>query len=437
MKQTASVKLVRVLSWLSAVILLLVPFHAFLSVWLSSLTGHYTALRLWKEFLLVPIVVASLWMLWSDHAIRRKMLSLWMVRLIFIYFGLLLVCGVAGLLANTVTAKAMFYGLLVDSRYLVFFLAVMMLAAKSQSLSRNWQKLLFTPAIIAAAFAILQYLFLPYDFLKHFGYGQSTIFPYETINHNLNHLRVASTLRGANPLGAYLLLPLTAAAALFVRQPRQRTNLAMMSAGLALALVFSFSRSAWLGTLVSLIAVLSLAWRWPFSRRASAIGVSLLFLLLVVVAIGLRNNLSFENFIFHTDRQSKIATSSNEGHAAALKSAVRDIVHQPQGRGIGSAGPQSVYNDHQARIAEDYYLQIGQEAGIVGMLLFIAICIAVAKQLYGRRADPLALALFASLIGISLVNLLSHAWGDDTLAYIYWGLAGIALSPKLTNRKNT
>jgi hypothetical protein len=435
MKINTSVKLVRVLSWITALVIVAVPFHAFLTVWLASSLGHYTALRLWKEFLLAAIVVGSLWLLWRDRAVRRKMLSLWLVRLIFIYFGLLLVCGVVGLIADTVTTKAMLYGLLVDSRFLVFFLAVMILAAKYQVLSRNWQKLIFIPAIIVAAFAILQYLFLPFDFLKHFGYGESTIFPYETINHNLNHLRVASTLRGANPLGAYLLLPLTAASALFVRQPRQRTNLAMISAGLALALVFSFSRSAWLGAVVSLILILLLAWRWPFGRRASAIGVSLLFIVLVVTAIGLRNNLSFENFVFHTDRQSKIATSSNEGHAVALKSAVRDIVHQPQGRGVGSAGPQSVYNRGQARIAEDYYLQIGQEAGILGLLLLGGICVSLGKILYERRDDSLALVLFASLIGLSLVNLLSHAWSDDTLAYVWWGLAGIYLGPAILTVK--
>jgi len=36
--------------------------------------------------------------------------------------------------------------------------------------------------------------------------------------------------------------------------------------------------------------------------------------------------------------------------------------------------------------------------------------------------------LFAALIGL-FVNLLSHAWADDTLAYLFTrGLAGIALS---------
>jgi hypothetical protein len=435
MKQSASVKLVRVMSWLSAAILLLVPFHAFLTVWLSSLAGHYTALRLWKEFLLAPIALGALYLLLADKALRGRLFSKWTVRLIALYALVLLVCGFGALLSHSVSAKAMWYGLLVDTRFLVFFLALMVLAAKDDWLSRRWQKTLLIPAILVAAFAILQYLILPYDFLKHFGYGDSTIFPYETINHNLHHLRVASTLRGANPLGAYLILPISVAAVMFLKQRRQRLNLAMLGGGMLLALVFSFSRSAWIGALAS---VLLAAWLGlksaKYQRRIlwTAAGV---IIAASLIGVALRNNLEFENAILHTDRNSTVALSSNQGHVSAFKSAAKDIVHQPQGGGVGSAGPQSVYNNRPARISEDYYLQIGQEAGIAGMLLFIAICAALARQLYERRSDPLAAALFASLIGISIVNLLSHAWADDTLAYVWWGLAGIYLGPAiLTDR---
>jgi hypothetical protein len=40
-----------------------------------------------------------------------------------------------------------------------------------------------------------------------------------------------------------------------------------------------------------------------------------------------------------------------------------------------------------------------------------------------------ALALLASLIGI-IANLLLHVWADDTLAYIWWGIAGAVLAKK-------
>jgi hypothetical protein len=37
--------------------------------------------------------------------------------------------------------------------------------------------------------------------------------------------------------------------------------------------------------------------------------------------------------------------------------------------------------------------------------------------------------LLASLIGISVASFLAYTWADDTLAFIWWGLAGIAMAP--------
>ena len=212
----------------------------------------------------------------------------------------------------------------------------------------------------------------------------------------------------------------------------------MIGFGLCLALAFSFSRSAWIGATISLGVIAWSLIKNPKLKKNLALGVVGLLIIAGISAWILRHNTSFESVVYHTDHTSKIALSSNEGHSAAFKGAVSDITHQPVGRGVGTAGPASVYNyEHHGRIAENYFLQIGQEAGIIAMALFIAICATTAKALWNRRFDPLALALFASLIGVTFINLLSHAWTDDTLAYIWWGLAGIALAPKIVSRKNT
>ncbi len=61
----------------------------------------------------------------------------------------------------------------------------------------------------------------------------------------------------------------------------------------------------------------------------------------------------------------------------------------------------------------------------------------VAWRLYGWRADPLALGLLASLAGISAVALLQHAWADDTIAYMWWGLAGLLVYNGPNGNKST
>lgn len=420
------------LSGTTAIILVLVPFHAFLTVWFSSFVGHYTLLRLWKEFLLALVVAGAIYLLLTDRAFLKRLSSLLITKLILIYVALLLIWAYIPLAGHEVSAKAMWYGLLVDLRFLVFFLAVLVIAAKSGALARRWRKILFIPAILVGAIAILQFLILPYDFLKHFGYSDSTIFPYETINHNINHIRVMSTLRGANPLGAYLILPICALGVAFFRQKAQRPNIVALGFGLLLALIFSFSRSAWIGATLGVLIVAWLSLKSAQAKRAAVWVAASVLILGGILAVALRNNTTFENVFLHTQHNSKIAVSSNDSHASAFKSAVKDIGHEPLGKGVGTAGPQSVYNKQgPTRIAENYFLQIAQEAGLVAMALFIAICTVAGKMLYERRADPLALALFASLVGISFVNLLSHAWTDDTLAYLWWGLAGIALAPAI------
>ena len=436
MKSSTTVnKLANGLSWIALLIMALLPFHAFLTVWLSSLVGHYTLLRLWKELLLVPIVAGALYITIKDSKFRKKLFSSWMVRLAGLYIILLSVWAFVPLATHGVTAKAMWYGLLVDLRPIVFFLSLLILATKSHLLYKNWPKIILAPAVIVSAFGVLQYIVLPYDFLKHFGYGPSTIEPYETINHSIQHLRVVSTLRGANPLGAYLILPISALAVLLIKQKAKRIGGYFLGAGLLLALTFSFSRSAWIGVAISALVI-----AWYLLKTAKARKILLWSLAVAAfiagsLTIALHNNPNFQNTFLHTEHNSKIAESSNFGHKTAFKRAAEDIFHHPWGHGVGGAGPQSFYNDdHGYRIAENYFLQIAQEAGVIGMLLFITICIVLGQLLWQRRSDPLVLWLFASLVGITFVNLLSHAWTDDTLAYIWWGFAGVALASKFSKK---
>ena len=71
----------------------------------------------------------------------------------------------------------------------------------------------------------------------------------------------------------------------------------------------------------------------------------------------------------------------------------------------------------------------------MGMAMIAAIMFLVAKELWQRRDDNLARILLASFIGLTFINLISHAWTDDTLSYLFWGLAGIACAPTLVKPK--
>src|SRR4051812_29694512 len=119
------------LSWMSGftmIILFLVPFHALLTVWGASLFGHYTALRLWKEVLLGLSCTGALYLIATDHKIRFHTLSRRLVWLILSYMLLNVAWGFLALNQHDVTAKALGYGLIVNLRFLAFFLVTWSIA---------------------------------------------------------------------------------------------------------------------------------------------------------------------------------------------------------------------------------------------------------------------------------------------------------------------
>ncbi len=417
-------------NYLVAAVLVLVPFHAFLTIWLSQLVGHYTLLRLWDEVALLALIIICFVWLAQDKALRDRLSKSLLVKLIVAYAALTILLGVVSIAKGEVTAKALAYGLLVNLRYLAWFVAVGVVVQRSPWLARKWPRLVLAPAVVVVVFAGLQYTVLPNNFLAHFGYNAATtIAPIETINHNPNYIRVMSTLRGANPLGAYLVIVGSALAA-FVLAGRRRLFCAALGLLTLLALFASGSRSAWLGLV---LAVAIICYSGLKGRRARFMLAGASAAIVVFALTGfllLRHNQSVQNAVLHTQDASSVRVTSNGAHASALRTGLKDVVAQPFGDGPGTAGPASVYNTgHPTRLAENYYVQVAQETGWFGLALFGCILSVLGIRLYRLAGvSRLALSMFASLIGLCIVNLLSHAWVDDTLAYLWWGLAAIAVA---------
>jgi len=417
-------------------ILVLIPFHAFLTVWGAQLGGHYTLLRLWKEVLLLLLTIAVIYIVTTDSLVRSQLFRRKLVWLVLAFAFLTVAWGMISYVKNTVSLKAMAYGVLLDTRFLAFFLITWVLALRTSRLRSAWQPDVLWPALIVIVFGLLQYFVLPANFLSHFGYNASTIYPYETINHNDAYIRIQSFLRGANPLGAYLMVPLSLLTLKVYKKPRDYRWWLFLLAGL-LALFLTFSRAAWFGGAIMIGLLLGIkVWRTA-ERTWFYAGIAFVVLAAGIVGLSVHSSTRLQNYVFHSQTHSAVATSSDQGHASALKQGIRDVVHQPFGQGPGSAGPASAYNKDPARIAENFYIQIGQESGWLGLILFLAINGAVGYLLWLRRHTTFGLTLFASFIAISCINMLSHAWTDDTIAYLWWGLAGIAMAPDMLQAKRS
>jgi hypothetical protein len=424
MKPTSSQdKPSRAANWLVLIILVLVPFQALLTTWPGANLNHLDLFRIWKELLMVPLALYSVWLLARHRTLAAQMAQSWLVRCIALYIVWFLGFGLLAFMRHSVNANALLYSWITNLRLVGWFLIVWIVGSRSQLLLKNWLKIVLAPALAVVGFGLLQRFVLPADFLSHFGYGPQTIPAVETVDQKLAYRRIQSTLRGANPLGAYLIVVMTAA----LGAVRRHASLWWLLGASSLVLLFTYSRSAWLGAIVALAL---LVWYFlPNSLRKMA-------LLLAVVAVlagaggisQLRHNDTVQNTVFHSDENSAAYVSSNAARSSAMTEGLREVWQQPFGRGPGTAGPASYRNFSAPRIAENYYIQLAQEVGVVGLALFVAINLLLVNELWRRRRDPLALVLLASLVGITLVNMLSHAWADDTLAVLWWGLAGVAMS---------
>jgi hypothetical protein len=433
MKPANMTKLTAFASVVLATVLVLVPFHALLTVAASTITGHYEYLRLWKELVLLalaPLVGVIIWKtpgMWQR--IRLQWQDGWLFWAIACYAVLHIILGLVALGKGQVNSYALLYAWIGDLRPMYILLLAWLLANQAPWLRQYWKRLVLWPAVVVIGFGLLQVTVLPVDFLHNFGYNVSTISPYETIDNKADYVRIQSTLRGSNPLGAYLVLVLSAVLVILGRRRTQHDLAAgaLLVVG-SIVLAATYSRSAYIGLVLSLFGLVVLAVRGRQAQRRLALGLVVMAVLAGLAFGVLRNNDHFENTFFHTNEHSRSAISSNEQRASALRNGLQDVLHEPFGRGPGTAGPASLHNVEPARISENYYLQIGQEVGWLGLGLFVAIIIMIAKRLWRQRTDPFACTLLVSLIGISFINLVQHAWMDDTLALLWWGLAGIALA---------
>ena len=291
-------------------------------------------------------------------------------------------------------------------------------------------KVFIAGALVVLGFALLQLTILPNDFLKYFGYNETTIMPFLTVDQNDSFVRINSTLRGPNPLGAYAMVVLTVLLAFWLKAnrvitKREQVVLAILSVGGIVALWASYSRSAALGAVVAVGLVLAATVAKKLSKTV--------WVVLAVVALALGGSLFalkdtdfVSNVILHVDPDEGSAVSSNDGHAESLVDGTNRVSEQPLGGGIGSTGSASLLTDSPL-IIENQYLFIAHEAGWIGLGLFIAISWLLLSKLWRGRKDWLVLGVFASGIALALIGLIQPVWVDETVALVWWGLAAIAL----------
>lgn len=409
------------------VLLVYMPFHIFLAQWLSLATGGLDAWKIGKDVVLLVLVLFTICLvLWQRKGSRA----------FFVLLGLAVLYGLLHLVLwafnpdifTTSAALGVIYNTRLPCFLLLGFGAYLL----------NQDKFVFSSVIkivlgvtsVVAAFGVLQY-FLPKDLLTHVGYGlergtRAAFF----IDDNPALPRVFSTLREPNALGAFLIVPITMLTALIMRiKDGRRPLLFGMLLLQVLAVVLTFSRSAWLGVMLAVSIVI---W-WNYRKGVASMlrrFWPLLIGLVLLGGIGLyaaRNTGFVSEYITHSTEEAVEDLDSNDYHVLLIKEGLEGVADQPLGHGPGTAGLASIQDPNGGQLTENYYIQIAYEVGILGLLLFLAINIFVYIRLW-RRGDWIGASLIAAFWGYVLMNMLLHTWSNEAVAAQWWLLAGAAIA---------
>jgi hypothetical protein len=415
--------------------------------------GALTALQAWKEILLgVALARVSL----DALRLRRLAFRIHPVDLLALAFAVL-VCVYAVLPQSWLDGSAdrSAIGLALKHDLIpvgAYFLGRSVLLRREELVPLVWT--LLGVAGVVALLGLVDDFFVPiswwrdsavvdyfhkqlgYDYKGTGGLPENFIFNTGSEDHFLR--RLVSVFLG--PLAsAYCFVAALLLAAAFRRRPRV---LAPMCALIAVALLFTFSRSALLALAAGLVVLAFLLRRWwPLAAAVATLAVSVAWVH-VFPHVAPEGKWTTQDLVQQRNhaRQSPGA-SGNAGsldepslhsHWISLREGVRTVVHHPQGYGLGNAGQTASRTGTPIKAGESNYTEIGAETGVLGSLLWTAwgLSLLGALVLAARRANWWAAVGVASAFGAVLVLAVqSDVIGDPWVAYCVWGLAGIALAP--------
>lgn len=422
------VSLTGVYEWGLLGVLALVVLHAPLSVWLSTLFPDAEfVMKAWKELALGLLAIVA-GVLISKQRAWARLSQDWALRLaaLFVVIHVVLVPLMGG------DARSIVAGLMIDLRFVAIFVLAYVAARLIPGFTKRAVRVVALGAVVVIGFGLLQITVLPDGILRSIGYSSDSITPFTTIDRNPDFVRINSTLRGPNPLGAMMVIYGALAAAYVVyragRQDQRQRLVGILSlAGSAAVLFASYSRSAYVAFGAAIALVVLAAVR--LSRRMVFAGVASLLVLAAGLAV-VSNTDWYSNVILHEDPESTVVAKSNDEHVQSLATGAYRFATQPLGAGVGSTGSASLYDADTSNdtIIENYYFFVAHETGWLGFGVFIGLFGLVMARLWRQRRNWVAIGLFGSGIGLALIGVLLPVWADETVALTWWALAGAVLA---------
>jgi len=413
---------------LLSILLVVMPFHAAIVTILGNYLPFKTLLQAWKEILIFIVGLLCVFAVYKDRSLL-KFDNINKIAVAIILFS------IAVSLVRYNELNAFLAGFKTNLVVLILFLEAQILASK-YSFEKIF-KIVLIPAVIVTVIALMQPILFRAETLNMIGYGPESINPEQFVEYSNQSIRVFSTLGGPNQLGAYLILPFAMSLVWAIKSKKFIWYLLPLI--FILPIYMTYSRSAWIGTIVAAIVVVLLNFK---PKIQLSVGLGLLVLLSTFGYIFYTGSVCDYlagpvSIIVHGDCSSGELGGSDMMRVDSIDNGIATIKANPFGSGMGTAGPASFYTQNPL-IVENWYIQIAIEVGLIGLILYLAFIVLNMIKLYIKSKEKnysvLPSMLFATICGILVASLFLHTLTDSTLSILLFGLLGLVINHKFEEK---
>jgi len=419
--------------WALLLLVALIPFHAFIVTYLTYLfkvsPNQNFWLAFWKEWLLLILILRLIFGAIKNKKFPFKILLL--DKLIIALF----VLSVLSILWGTKNLTQGIWGLRYDFEFLVIYWIVRALNLERAEIIKL-VKVMLGAAAVVVVFGILLAWWLPPNFLERYGYSYALGWSPEislqsnqvigSFTEGTARHRIISTLAGPNQLGSYLviIIALATSLAIFAKGNQVKIFSAFLALASLISLYYTYSRSAWLAVLVSILLIVG------FWLGRKVIWFSLVLIGFLLIAWGLSRMGALGNWF-----EVVLSRDSTTGHWEGIIKTWQAIKNHPLGLGIGRAGPLTLrFPQNGVLVNESWHWQILTEVGFLGFGLWIWILVEIYRNLvriYQKIAEDrflksVLVGAIAAFSGLLVHGFFLHTWTDISTVVTMWVLVGVS-----------
>lgn len=243
--------------------------------------------------------------------------------------------------------------------------------------------------------------------------------------------RVVSTLQNPNVLGEYIILifPLIIAMMISSKQKNERFAFFFAAVINCACLVFTWSRGAWLGFIVSLIVFFAISGKHFLTTAILSIPI-------FSIAIYFAMDTAILN------RLTNLTDSSSSYRFNIWRGVVRMLENIGlHGIGIGEGAFQKIYPGYAlsgieaAPHSHSLFLQIIVETGIISLIAFLVFLffftqcsLSFCRTAYNMSNRLICLSMFAGVLAFLVQGLTDYVWYNYRVFLLFWMFIGLALA---------